>query len=356
MEVDREALLAAVKAANLIAEPGHKSPIFSKVWLIDDHVLGFNSTTTVFLMPFKLPSIGGIDGTLLAQLLTRADDDVVEINVTDKGQAQVKVGRSVTKLPVLDPIDLVYTLTKPPVLGDSMLEFEADMLGEDIELDGMLTVKDIGREQALEFASLNLHVTADKITMFSSDRNVINRTILKTASEVEGKFLVPLDFLRALKKLWSIFETGSCAIDGKRIVIAGEEDALYYTLLSKSEGDIPFANACGQLWDSGKVETDTLVPIPDELPEALKRAMLVKGEGKEDYVSIKVEGNKLTLIAEGRGTNFKETMDFEHPDVQTSVATQMLAKALQCVDRIYIGRRGVAVFGPKRYSRFIYGR
>jgi len=357
MELDREHLLAAIKAANLITEPNHKSPIFTKVWLVDDHIVSFNNSTTVFLMPFETPALGGIDGALLTQLLAKSDDDTVEVTITDKGQARFKVGRSIAMLPTMDPIDIVHEFAKPPELGDTVLEFEVSMFEEDIELDGMLSIREVKRELALDFDSLNLAVTNDKIVMYSSDRSIINRTILKTEGMVDGHYLVPLEYLRLLKKLWPIFGEGSCAIDGKRIIIAGEDDALFYTPLSTTDHPIQFANVIGQLWESGKVETKTLVPIPEELADALKRAMLIKQGGqKDDTLKLSVENNKLTMTIEAHGTNFTETMDFEHPDIQVGVTPQYLAKALPHIDRIYIGRRGIAVFGPKRFSRFIVGK
>jgi DNA polymerase III sliding clamp (beta) subunit (PCNA family) len=355
MELDREALLAAVKAASAVVANKHTVPMFNAVWLMDGHVLAFNNSGMVINLPMEMPALGGIDGKLLTQLLGKSDEDVVTIDATENGQARIKAGRFTAKLAVLDPVDYVHQLVKPPKPEDDAVEFDTVQLVEDIELDAMLQVAALKAEQALDFCSLTMNSTGTgQVVLFTSDRITINRSLLRIDSMLDNtcSYFVPLEFMKAAKRTWDIFGEGTCLLGNKRILLTGEDDAILYTTLAQVKEPVNFMTAINRVWPEGKIDTKSLVKIPDEFEDALVRASSI-AKGDKALVHIKVLDGQLTVSAANEASNFKESIDFDHPDREAKFPSQLLLKSLPYANRMYIGTWSMALFGPKRFSRYI---
>jgi hypothetical protein len=165
----------------------------------------------------------------------------------------------------------------------------------------------------------------------------------------EVRILIPIEFMRTVKKLWGIFGEGECTIDEKRITLSGEDDAVLTTNLGTS-GATDFAAVVGRVWPGGKIDTKTLVDIPERLPDVLNRANIF-AKGKEGDVTLNVVDNKLTITSKGTTGTFEESMKFAHPNVKIKIASHHLTSILPYVDRMYIGQTAIVVFGPKRFCR-----
>ena len=363
MELDREELLVAVKAANAVTRPDHAVALFTKVWFVDDHVLAFNNASTVISIPIEVPPLGGVDGRLLAQILDKADDDVIDIEANETGQAVLKAGRSTIKLGLTDPTEFVHKVAKPLTGSDqdgAVLEIDTAMLVEEIELDAMLKLKELKTEASLDFSSLTVRIeTGSKLVLFTSDRQTIARTFIKDVEPMDDEavgrtILIPLEFMRVLKKLWDSFERGTCTIDNKRIVVSGEDGAILHTTLFTVEQPVDFTRSIQGLWPTGKINTKLLVPIPEELVEVLARACAVIKTTEMD-MEFSVVDNVLTIAATQKGNAFKETLEFEHPNVRVFTRPILVKDFLKYTDRIYIAPNGLSLFGPNRFSKFIAG-
>jgi len=360
MEIDREALLATTKAASSVMAANHSVPIFSKIWLMENHVLAFNNTSMVIHIPIDMPALGGVDGKLLAQLLDRSGEETVTIEVIDGNKARVEIGRSKATLAVMDPTDYVHQLAKVPALNGTVsmpiVEIPCEQLGEEIDLGALLNVGTLKHEQDIAFSSLTLNGKDGKLTMYASDRVSINRSIL-SLDNIEEPItrLVPMDFMRTLKKLWDLFGEGMLHIDPKHVLVSVEDGPTFYTAVNTSEKPIDFRAAIGRLWPSGKIDIKTLVPIPDDFWDTIKRAKLF-AKSEPNLVTLIARQNELEVTAASAEGNFNEVLEFEHPPQKISVSCDDLLDAASHVDRIYLSSSGVAMFGPRKFSRFVAGR
>lgn len=352
MEFDRLELLAAAKAASTVATEGHAVTVFNKTWLLKDRVLAFNNTSMVLNAKLEgMPNIGGVDGKLLTQLLDHSDEDEVSLTIETSGKLKLVIGSSTTRLEAVEPNDYVWKLVKDPQI-EPELTFDANIF-EEITLDAMLTVNTLKAEQSLDFSSLIFSGSGGKVTLFTSDRITINRTLLKTDEQRDFHRLVPLDLIRTYKRLTGLFDQGALHI-GKDIVWFSSDDATLYTPLHKSDNPPDFKKAVGRLWPDGKIDTKTLVEIPDEFPRIAQRASLFT-KGDDARILLEVAGNHLTIKANGASGTFNETIKLKHPDATVGINYGLLKPVIDKVDKIYIASYGIAVFGPNRYSRFIAG-
>lgn len=359
MELDREELLRVIKAASLVAIDNHAVAIFGKVWLMENHALAFNNTGMVINLPIEMPALGGVDGKLLTQLLDKSDAETVQIEITDTGKAKLLLGRSTATLGFIDPTDYVHQLAKAPEPGTlAVANFECDEFLDRIQTEGMLELGTLKHEETADFNSMVFKYTGDgQLILYTSDRLTINRTLVRPWN-ADGEFtrFVPLDFLRTFLKLRDVFEGGSFTIDAQH-AIAAEHDTVFYTKVAHSNQPANFKYAIDRLWPNEKINTKLLVPIPERFEEVLKRAYLfVKSE--KGLVTLEAIDGRLLITAIGPAGDFKESMKFAHPAQKVSLAAQQLVNSLPYVDRIYLAERnlGVALFGPKRFSRFIAGR
>ena len=298
MELDREALLAAVKAASHVVVANHGIEMFTKVWLMDSHVLAFNNTGLVIYIPVDdLPMIGGVDGKLFAQLLDRSQEETVSIDIVDNNQIKVVCGRSRVTLAVKDPKDYVKKLGTLPKLNESeQISFKASKLLDDMSISAMLNIETLKAEQVVDFSSLTFLGEDGRFTLFTCDRRTINRSLMKMSKLKQAtKRLVPVEFMRTLVSLRDMFGEGRFEMDDATVIVSNPDtEAVIYSKLASSERSPDFKSMIGRLWPDGKVDTNTLVPIPDELPNVLSRAQLFT-RSTEGIIKLSVADGSLTI-------------------------------------------------------------
>lgn len=352
MELDREELLVAVRAASSVASVNHAVPIFNKVWLMQDHVLAFNNAGMVIHLSIDMPEIGGIDGRLLLQFLDRASEDTVYINATDGDKLKLNIGSSKATFAILEASDYVHELAKvPQPKATGVIELECDQLVEDMELDAMLNVMTLKHEQVLDFSSLVMDWRETKLTCYTSDRASINRTVIKMNEEIQlVSRMVPLELLRILKRNWELFMEGTFSVDNRYAIVSAEAATLY-TQIAKPNKPVDFHEAITRLWPNQKVDTKLLVDIPEDLKEVLGRAALFAN--KDGHINLTVMDGELTVAASSETSGFTEVLPFEHPNQRVSVSVKLLLDTLPHADRMFVSERGVSMFGPKRFARFI---
>lgn len=359
MIVDREQLLAALKAASLIVDPNHSIDIFQKVWLLEGYVLGFNATGMVSIVPVDIPRIGGIEGKLLMQLLERLDTDEVEMFADDRGHLVVKGEETVINLTVMDETENVHVISKVPEL-DNVTEFSVATLFEDIQLSAMMQLHPLKDEPMPDFMSMAFDINdKGKATIYTSDRYSVNRSVMNLETYEPGYYLVPLEFMKLLIKNKELFiDDGTIAFNKNSIVVTNEDGAgLFCRLLKNFDNNrIDFDGVVKRIWPDGKFDPKRLVDIPEELKNILTQAKLVSKD-ENDSVHLSVKDGQLTVSATGKNrSKFKATLNWDHVDCQVSVTCSRLLQALSNVERMTLLERAVAFRGPNKFWRFIAGK
>lgn len=367
MKVDREALLAAVEAASLIVDPKHSIEIFSKVWLFEDYVLGFNASGMVVQIPCEIPSIGGVEGKLLAQLLAKIESEEVEISPTENGQALITDGENIhVHLPVLEEIDVVHTVSEVPDLDvRRLVECDVSVFLDEISIPAMLQLAAVKFDPTPEFSSFVIDIKAadssnntPAATIYTSDRQTINRTVYKSweVTAPPGRYLIPIEFIKTLLKLYETFKEGTLTFDAEYIVATTEEGAGLFTRLNKSDTNVDFEEAVLRIWPDRKIKPKSMVEIPPEFKVILNQAKLVC-KTDNDIVRLSVNDGLLTVTAEGAGrARYSASLDFDHPPTTVSLNCTQLIQVLPHADKMLLLHNAAAFRGPNKFWRFIAGR
>lgn len=367
MKVDREELLAALNAASLVVDPGHSIEVFSKVWLFEDYVLGFNASGLVIQVPCPIPSIGGVDGKLLAQLLDKTETEKIELITTDDGQLLVTdEDRLHIKMPVLEETDVVHTVSEIPDLNeDHLIEGDAGCFLEEISLPAMLQLSTLKSETMPEFASLVIDLKAGEAShalpqafIYTSDRQTINRTVFKSweMKANPGRYLVPLEFVRTLLRLADVFKEGTIAFDKNYIVATNEDGAGLFTRLHQTSNNVDFEDAILRIWPDRKLKPKLMVDIPSELKVVLNQAKLVC-KADNDIVRLVVSDGTLKVTAEGGKARYSAALDLEnHPPAAVNLNCSRLLQVLPHANKMLLLQNAAAFRGPNKFWRFIAGR
>lgn len=361
MQVDRETLLAAVNAANYVVNPNHSIDIFTKVWLLEDHVLAFNANGMVLRVPVEgLPSIGGVEGKVLSDVLSFAQTEEVEITTSPDGEITVGDDESTVTLSVLDLTDTVKQVGQIPKFESSSYnEITHGDLLDNCQLDAMLQVAPVQYDTSPDFSALVVDAEGEAAKLYTSDRVTINRTtgLPLARAKVNGRFLFPFEYMKTFMRLWRWFDDAVISFDLTFAVMKSDNDWQLACRLLRSETNTNFEAACVSLFPKGKVEPKLLVEIPEGLDAMLKQALAIAKNSEDDRVQLTSNGDALTITGSGRGKNkFSATIPCAHPPVSVSVSCKRLLQTLPHVNKMRLFSNAVALRGKQKYWRFIAGR
>lgn len=356
MKIEREALLAAIRAANFIVNPDHSIHIFTKVWILENYVLGFNSSGMTIKCPCELPAIGGVEGKLLAQLLDRMEAETIDVTTDAEGSLVLDDGTSVLKLPVTQESDIVLQLGIEPRISPARVSFDISHLFEDISLGAMLQLTPPPHETSPDFSSLIVEVNEQsKAYLYSSDRSTINRSTLELDEAAPGRYLLPLELIRTLAKLRSMFEEGIVAFDKENIIFVNDNTILFCRLL-QSVDKPDFEGAIRKIWPDGKLKPKIMVPLPDRLKEIITQALLICKD-EDALVKIDIRDGTLTLSTQSEGKGkFSASIEFNHPPASIRADCKRILQAIPHSRKMLILQNAIAFRGPNQFWRFIAGR
>lgn len=346
--------MLAVKAASAVANTAHAISLFNKVWLLDGSVLACNNAGMVLVAPSELPPLGGIDGKMLGQLLDNSEAESVTVEGTPDGSARVIVGRSTAKLAVADPMKYIKDAATLPDIKP-VIDIDLDTFFEKVPIGELTDIRQLKNDPTPDFASLVIcGLGNDNLRMYTCDRMTINRALFKMkGSTYDGRYMIPLDFITTIYRLRNLFEGGRLLINSTHALATVDEGASFYVKLNTTASPFDFERPCINLWNTGKMQTETLVPIPERLPAALDRAKPF-ARNNEDCVTLSIAGDRLTVSVRGKNSDFEESMKIKaHPARTTSVNFKLLDGVIGMADRMYIGENAIALFTPNRYSRFV---
>lgn len=357
MQVDREALRAAVNAANSIVDPNHSIPIFTKVWLFENHVLGFNANGMCIKIPCDVPHIGGIEGKLLVNLIDKFEDDELNIENDLGGDLTIEADETRINLARLEETESVNSLTQLPKLEKTRTaRIEVNRLLDEVDWSAMLQLQPVQFETSVDFASVTFdNVNSKKTIVFTSDRVSINRTTVALDGYSGFRRLVPLEFMKTLVKLKEYFMEGVVTFDDFAIMVENDGAYLFCPLPQNSTG-VDFSAAIKRIWPAEKLDSKIMTPVPDELKNIINQALLICKDDS-DIVRLIVTDDRLTIssLHKGRG-KFSASIDFQHSPVAVNVSCKRMLQALSHSTKMLLTNNAIAFRGPNQFWRFIASR
>lgn len=338
-------LLEALTVASSVVIDKHSIVSLRYAWLGKQRITASNGAVTAVLRcdtPFR----GGVDSKLFLGLI-KGDDTTFE---GGGEEVLVKRGRSRTRVPLIQVADSLKIapslLTEEPHIKVS--DLDPDILKVLIGLD----MKGIMPDQ--EIGTLVILPGEGKLTFYITNRSSINRHQSK-ADWIEDvlpsqkRYSVGLDFMVTLLKFWPVFSDGLMYFSEDSIYVISEAGHALHARAIRVTSKLDFRNAMATVWLDRIINTDLLVPIPDELQDALKRAATIRPPN--DDVTFEVYRDVVTIKAASPAASFEESFtisgDLESATVRLSLSR--LLRVVNHVGRMYISNTGIALYGPGKF-------
>lgn len=334
---DREGLLAslgrlkpALRADGAILELSH-------VWLADGHACAYDGGLGVRLA-LDLDFECGVPGRALAGLLGTSSVDRVELQLTDKDTVlTVKMGRSRTKLNVLDPSRCPWPFPT---------EHEATVQLSEAAVDALraVLVSRTSSPARLEHHGVFVFADGDVVDVYATDSRTIAVTTFVNDGGLPKFTFLPRPLVEQVVTLCPQGADLTVAEDHFAVVGRGAE-VCSNILDTTGIQDIP------AVVEKNLSAHPEAVVLPAGLEETLDRAEVLSGPAADPVVDIVIDGTTFSLSGKMTYGELKEdlTLEEDHPAVELSVDASLLRRGLQASDAFSATGDSLAFYGAEDF-------
>jgi DNA polymerase III sliding clamp (beta) subunit (PCNA family) len=301
-------------------------PIYACFCFTDKTVYAFDDVVCL-TMPAKFGFTGGIRGDLLFGFLNNSKAKEIEI-ITGETNATIKAGRSKLDAPLMPATDFLFEL---PEMGKGATETPLD--GKFIE--GLTKVAvSMGRDasQTWRYGVTVVPQGSGFILYSTDDKTVCRATVGKPEGDKGEPSLLPPRFVDLLTTIAKTDKPKTMKMTEDWIEVKFQSGL---TLFSKGVvGASPGKYAT--LLASIKESVKAVVEIPVRLKGCLERSALVAKFAQNPHCRLTVADNVLKLVTQSEQGDVRDSLPFEHEDVDMHVSPDIVTRGLEFCDKISI--------------------
>lgn len=298
--MNRKSLLEALNVSKSCLAQHPMVPILSHFCFNKKEIISFNGTQALSI-DYKSDLNCAIPGDLFFKLVSTFVTDSVEVEQQDKN-ILVSSGGHVSKLATLPPTEFLFKMPSIEKLPSITIN---DDLIEGVKRC-MMSVNDnpVIKNQY----GITLDNKATGTTLYSTDAIRLSRYSLKNSlSRTSFKILLPKLFSALLTILGSSY-SGKLYI-GDDFIYADFGTVRLYSKIIKDINFLPFEETISQyLNDKTKFQ-----PIPDGMFDILNRALIFLSQEIDQFVSMVVKGNEMSIHTQCSIGLMDETLLFPKP-------------------------------------------
>lgn len=282
-------------------------------------VKAYNDSLGV-IAPCETKEAFAVHGSTLSGLVSKSHSETVEFALTDKNNLTVKAGRSTFKLPWYPAEDFLFEEPK----DKWALKFPLnEALIEGLSACLMTSSKDYAQAA---FMGVCLMQREGTFFLYSSNGDAISRyTLAKTKATEETSYMLPNAFCEALIKITADTEATSGTVEVSEGWAKATLNTGYviYGRLIIVDNKLDYGGVIKRTVKKWPEFTE----IPKDFDQALDRARVIADPESAKTV-LTVEANRLKLLTQTNMGTVKDTLAFEHPEVEAAVSAELVQRCV----------------------------
>lgn len=296
---------------NLVAPalgPTNSVPQFSRFWFDVDHVSAYNDDIGISAA-LKTGFTGGVDGETLLRLLNLSRAKQIDIETKDE-KLFMRMARARSSLAIND---ISYKLWSLPKTSDKPLPVDMEALAEGLEH----CMRSVGSLPSIpESLGITFEAGKKSLLLYSTTNTALSK------AEVPLKGKLTFDRLTVHKGFCNLLLTLVRKEHEMEMVLTKEHALLQcsgfgvFGRLMSTDKPIDFEREISSV----VVKNSEPVPIPQKLPDMLKRSVILASNNR---ISINVKAGKkgqvLTIHAKSDIGEMHDSIPFDHPDISVIV-------------------------------------
>lgn len=342
---DREALLVALGRLKPALRTGGAIPELAHMWFADGHVRAYDGGLGIRLA-HDLGLACGVPGRALLGLLGTSSLKEVTLEHDEKDVALVvKMGRSRTKLNVLDPGRDPWRFPTENAGGSRISE-------EGIEAIRSVLISKASSPTRLEHHGISVYADGADVDVYAYDSKTVAQATYadKEANLPEFVFL-PRPLAEQIVALCPHGADLTVADDYFAAVGRGVE---IYSNVLDTEGIIQLPSLLNK-----KIKPHPeAVPLPTGLEAALDRAEVLAGSGGDAVMDLAVKDRQFRLTGKYAFGTLDEKLELEteHPEASLKVEAAMLRRGLLATDAFSATDDSLAFWGGENFLYVVGAR
>lgn len=272
------------------------------------------------IAPCETKEAFAVHGSTLLGLISKSHSETAEFALTDKNDLTVKAGRSTFKLPWYPAEDFLFE--EPNDKWALKLSLNEALI-EGLSACLMTSSKDNAQPA---FMGVCLMVKDGTFFLYSSNGDAISRYALANSSKVkdtETTYMLPNAFCEALIKITADTEATSGTVEVSEGWAKATLNTGYviYGRLIVVDNKLDYGGVIKRTVKKWPEFTG----IPKDFDQALDRARVIADPESAKTV-LTVEANRLKLLTQTNMGIVKDTLAFEHPEVEAAVSAELVQR------------------------------
>lgn len=334
MKLDRKKLLDSLLLLRPALQSGGLLPEFSHIWFKGQHAFAFNGKLGIRV---ELDSglECGVPGEVLLSLLGTSNLPETRFDFSDDNSALVlRMGRSTSRLPILDMSRSVWPFPNNAPAGDNSIKMTDDLLRA---LKFMLLVEAPKQETRVEHKGVL--VWREKKSTALVATNSVTIALARLSSAFGAVNILPRAFVEQIVQSCHVGDR-LCLFDDHLAAI-GDGIELFAKVV-----DVDEIHDVRAIADDLRKAHPKPIPIPNGLKIALDRAVILD-DNNDAVIRLEINGDDLIVAGTLKYGELLERLQLKakHPEARTNFSAKMVLHGLDEAESLSLSEHALLLYG-----------